>query len=69
MHEYQNELKRTASNLLDETIYSTAVFKIDLFLVLLKEELPNNSTSENLESFRFKTLLSMSRMLFMRTIL
>ena len=69
MHEYQNELKRTASNLLDETIYSIAVFKIDLFLVLLKEELPNNSTSENLESFRFKTLLSMSRMLFMRTIL
>ena len=69
MHEYQNELKRTASNLLDETIYSIAVFKIDLFLVLLKAELPNNSTSENLESFRFKTLLSMSRMLFMRTIL
>ena len=69
MHEYQNELKRTASNLLDETIYSIAVFKIDLFLVLLKEELPNNSTSENLESFRFKTLLSMSRMLVMRTIL
>ena len=34
--------------------------------VLLKGELPNNSTSENLELFRFKMLLSMFRMLFMR---
>ena len=66
MHEYQKELKRGTSNLLDETIYLIVVFKIDVYFVLLKEELPNNSTSENLESFRFKILLSMFRMLFMR---
>ena len=47
------QIKERTSNLLDETIYSTVVFKIDVFFVLLKEELPNNSTSENLESFRF----------------
>ena len=48
------------SDLLDETIYSTVIFKIDVFFVLLKEELPNtNSTSENLELIRFKILLSM----------
>ena len=66
MHEYQKESKRGTSNLLDETIYSIAVFEIDVFFVLFKEEVPNNSTSENLESFRFKILLSMFRMLFMR---
>ena len=63
MHEYQKESKRGTSNLLDETIYSIVVFKIDVFFVLLKEELPNNSTSENLESFRFKMMF---QMLFMR---
>ena len=62
----QEELKKGTSILLDETIYSIVVFKIDVFFVLLKEELPNNSTSENLESFRFKILLPMFRMLFMR---
>ena len=66
MYDCQEESKRGTSNLLDETIYSIVVFKIDVFFVLLKEELPNNSTSENLESFRFKILLSMFRMLFMR---
>ena len=66
MHEYQKESKRGTSNLLDETIYSIVVFKINVFFVLLKEELPNNSTSENLESFRFKILLSMFEMLLMR---
>ena len=66
MHECQEESKRGISNLLDETIYSIVVFKTDVYFVLLKEELPNNSTSENLESFRFKILLSMFRMLFMR---
>ena len=66
IHEYQKESKRGTSNLLDETIYLIVVFKIDVYFVLLKEELPNNSTSENLESFRFKILLSMFRMLFMR---
>ena len=66
MYEHQEESKRGTSNLLNETIYSIALFKIDVFFVLLKEELPNNSTSENLESCRFKILLSMFRMLFMR---
>ena len=66
MYEHQEESKRGTSNLLNETIYSIALLKIDVFFVLLKEELPNNSTSENLESFRFKILLSMFRMLFMR---
>ena len=62
----RNKKKKETSNLLDETIYSIVVFKMDVFFVLLKEELPNNSTSENLESFRFKILLSMFRMLFIR---
>ena len=62
--------KRGTSILLDETIYSIRVFKINgVFFVLLKDELPNNSTSENLESFRFKILLSVFQMLFMRIIL
>ena len=58
--------KRVTSNILDETIYSTMVFKIDVFFELLKRELQNNSTFENLESFRFKILLSMFRIWFMR---
>ena len=62
--------KRGTSILLDETIYSIRVFKINgFFFVLLKDELPNNSASENLESFRFKILLSVFQMLFMRIIL
>ena len=47
-------------------IYSIVVFKIDVFCVLLEEELPNKSSSEDLESFRFKILLSIFQMLFMR---
>ena len=43
MDEYQKE------GLLDKTIYSIVVFKINVFFVLLKEGLPNNSTSENLK--------------------
>ena len=66
MHEYQKESKSGTSDLLDETIYSIVVFKINLFFVLLKEKLPNDSISENLELFRFKILLSMFEMLFMR---
>ena len=66
MHEYQKKSKRGTSNLLDETIYSIVVSEIDAFFILLKEELANISTSENLEPFRFKILLSMFRMLFMR---
>ena len=66
MHDHQKESKRGTSSILDETIHSIVVFKIDVFFVLLKKELPNNITSENLESFRFKILLSMFRILFMR---
>ena len=66
MHEHKKESKRGTSNLLNETICSNVVFKIDVFFVLLKEKLPNNSTSKNLESIRFKILLSMFRMLSMR---
>ena len=49
MHECQEESKRATSNLLNETTYLIVVFKIDVFFVFLKEELTNNSTSENLE--------------------
>ena len=38
MHEYQNESKRGISNILDEGVYSIMVFKINVLLVLLKEE-------------------------------
>ena len=40
------ELIRGTSNLSDETIYSIVAFKIDVFDVLLIEELLNKSTSE-----------------------
>ena len=60
------ESERGTANLLVETIYSIVVFKIDAYFVSLKEEVPNNSTSENLESFRFKLLLPMFQLLFMR---
>ena len=60
------ESERGTANLLVETIYSIVVFKIDAYFVSLKEEVPNNSTSENLESFRFKLLLPMFQMLFTR---
>ena len=49
MHEHEKVSKRGTSNLLDETIYSIVVFKINVFFVLLMEWLPNNSTSKNLE--------------------
>ena len=61
MDKYEKESKRGTSNLLDELMYSIVVFNIDTFFVLLKEELPNNSTSENLESFRYKKLLLIFR--------
>ena len=66
VHDTDQESKRGVSNFLDETICLIVVFKIDLFFVLSKEELPNNSTSENLEWFRFKISLSMFQILFMR---
>ena len=49
VHDTDQESKRGVSNFLDETICLIVVFKIDVFFVLSKEELPNNSTSENLE--------------------
>ena len=64
MHEYQKESKR--GTFLDETLYSIVVFKIHVFFILLKEDLPNNSNSENLELFRFEILFSMFQILFMR---
>ena len=61
----KKESKRETSNLLDE-IHSIVVVEIVVFFVLLNKELPNNSTSENPESFKLKLLLAMLRMLFMR---
>ena len=43
------------------------VFKIDVFFVLLKEEIPNKSVSEILKLLPRKTLSSMLRM-FLRKI-
>ena len=63
---HQKVSKRATSNLLDETIYSIVVSEIDVLVVFLKEELPINSTSENLESCRLKIFLSMFQMLCMR---
>ena len=59
MHEYQKESKRGTSNILDEMIYPTLVFKIGVFLLLLKKELPNNSTSENLELLKIQNYLGL----------
>ena len=39
------------------------VFKIDVFFVSIKEEIPNKSVSEILRSFPLKTFSSMIRML------
>ena len=49
----KKESKRETSNLLDE-IHSIVVVKIVVFFVLLNKELPNNSISENPESFKLK---------------
>ena len=56
-------LVRGTSNLLVERIWSIVVFKIDVFFVSLKEEIPNKSVSEILESLPLKTFSSMLRML------
>ena len=63
---HQKVSKRATSNLLDETIYSIVVSEIDVLVVFLKEELPINSTSENLESCRLKIFLPMFQMFCMR---
>ena len=56
--------KRDIKFLRQHDIFDCGV-KNKCVFVLLKEELPNKSTSENLESFRFEKLLSMFRMSFM----
>ena len=57
------KLVRGTSNLLVERILSIVVFKIDVFCVSLKEEIPNKSVSEFLGSFPLKTFSSMLRIL------
>ena len=57
------KLVRGTSNLLVERIQSIVVFKIDVFFISLKEETPNKSVSEVLESLPLKTFSSMLRML------
>ena len=54
---------RGTSNLLFERIQSIVVFKIDIFLASLKEEIPNNSISKILGSLPLKTFSSMLQML------
>ena len=51
------------SNLLFERIQSIVVFKIDVFFVSLKEEIPNNSISKILGSLPLTTFSSMLQML------
>ena len=57
------KLVRGTSNLLVERIWSIVVFKIDVFFVSLKEEVPNKSVSEILGSLPLKSFSSMLRML------
>ena len=57
------KLVRGTSNLLVDRILSIVVFKIDVFCVSLKEEIPNKSVSEILGSLPLKTFSSMLRML------
>ena len=60
------KLVRGTSNLLVDRILSIAVFKIDVFCVSLKEEIPNKSVSEILGSLPLKNFSSMLRMLLKR---
>ena len=57
------KLVRGTSNLLVEKILSIVVFKMDVFCVSLKEEIPNKSISEFLGSLPLKTFSSMLRIL------
>ena len=54
-HTHTHTHTHRTSALLDEIIYLIVVFKKVLFFVLLRQELPNKSTSETLESFRSET--------------
>ena len=62
------KLVRGTSNLLVERIQSIVVFKIDVFFVSLKEEIPNKSISEILGSLPLKTLSSTLQMLLKKLI-
>ena len=57
MFKTNQKLVRGTLNLLVERIYSIVVFKIDVFFVLLKEEIPISG------SLPLKTFSSMHRML------
>ena len=57
------KLVRGTSNLLVKRILSVVVFKINVFCVSLKEEIPNKSVSKFLGSLPLKTFSSMLRML------
>ena len=57
------KLVRGTPNLLVERIYSIVIFKKDVSFVSLKEEIPNKSVAEVLESLPIKTFSSMLRML------
>ena len=50
-------LARGTSNLVVERKWSIVIFKIDVFFVLLKEEIPNKSVSEILGSSMLRMLL------------
>ena len=54
---------RGTSNLLVERMESIVVFKVDVFFVWLKEEIPNKSVSEILESRLLRTISWMLQML------
>ena len=57
------KLVRGTSNLLVKRILSVVVFKINVFCVSLKEEIPNKSVSKFSGSLPLKTFSSMLRML------
>ena len=61
------KIVRGTSNLLLERILSTVVFKMDVFYVSLKEEIPNKTVSEILGSLPLKIFSSMLRMLWNKT--
>ena len=63
------KLVRGPSNLLVERIDSIVVFKIDLFFVSLKYEIPNKSISEILESLLRKIFSSVLRILLKKIVL
>ena len=61
------KLVRGTSNLLFERIYSIVVFKIDVFFLSLKEEIPNKSASQILGLLSLKTFSLMRRKLLKKS--